>query len=183
VQVVLQAVRAARRSRAVAALAFLLAVAYPACGASEGDADEPERALATPQTEAMTSATPDSLRLRIDAPDSVRAGDPMTITLVVENVSGRALELYLRGRTIAFDLIVRAGDGSVVWRRLEDEIVPAILRLEPLGPDATLALEGQWDQRSNARTRVPPGEYSIIGELFTEGEPLQTPPRPLRILP
>lgn len=132
----------------------------------------------------MAATADDSLRLVLELPARVPVGAPVRIGLRVENVSGRPLDLYLRGRAIAFDLIVRrAEDGAVVWRRLEGAILPAILRLERLGPGEALQLEDMWDQRTNAGERVMPGAYSVRGELLTERDPLRTPAAFLRIEP
>jgi hypothetical protein len=125
----------------------------------------------------------DTLRLRIQAPEVVAPGERVPMTLRVENLSGGALDLYLRGRTIAFDLVVTRPDGSIVWRRLEGAVVPAILRIETLGADGVLELNDSWDQRSDTGARVPPGDYLVRGELLTEGEPLATPETLLRIEP
>ncbi|HUH13059.1 MAG TPA: BsuPI-related putative proteinase inhibitor [Longimicrobiales bacterium] len=131
----------------------------------------------------MPDATADSLRLRLRVPGRVAAGEPVSITLRVENRTERTLTLYLVGRVIAFDLVVEDRDGAVVWRRLEDEVIQAILRLETLPPGEALVLEDSWDQRSNAGEPVPPGEYRVRGELLTEGEPLAAPIERLTILP
>lgn len=129
----------------------------------------------------MAATASDSVRLSLELPDEVRAGEPVPIALRVENVANRPLDLYLTGRPIAFDLIVTDAEGSAVWRRLEDEVIPAILRIETLGPGDTLELERTWDQRTKEGEPVPPGDYTVRGELLTEDEPLTTPEKPLRI--
>lgn len=131
----------------------------------------------------MSSHSADSLRLRVEVPAEVVAGETVPIALRVENLTERTLTLYLTGRTIAFDVIVERSGGPRVWRRLEGEVVQSILRLDTLGPGEALVLEDSWDQRSNAGEAVLPGEYRIHGELLTEGEPLVFPAEPLRILP
>ena len=131
----------------------------------------------------MPPALPDSLHLTLGVPREALAGEPVPITLRVENVSGRALDLYLRGRTITFDIVVTDEAGREVWRRLEDEMIPAILRIDTLEPGATLELVEAWDQRSNLGEPVPPGHYRVHGELLTEEQPLLTPAEPLRIVP
>jgi hypothetical protein len=130
-----------------------------------------------------TGMISDTLRLGIAAPERVPTGEPVPIALRVENVSGRALELHLRGRTVAFDLVVFDADGRELWRRLEGESVPAILRLESLAAGEVLELTDAWDQRTGAGERVPTGVYQLRGEILTDGEPLVTPERPLRIDP
>lgn len=125
----------------------------------------------------------DTLRVSIDAPSAVAPGDPVPIVVRLANVSDRDLDLHLRGRTVAFDLIVAHTDGRVVWRRMEEQVVPAILRIEMLAPGDVLDLSDTWDQRSNAAVRVPPGDYVIRGEVWTEGAPLRTDEKSLRIGP
>jgi hypothetical protein len=88
----------------------------------------------------------DSLRLHLDVPDRVRTGEPVPIGIRVQNVSGGPLDLYLRGRTIAFDIVVSREPGEIVWRRLEGEVIPAILRIETLRPGEVLELSDVWDR-------------------------------------
>jgi hypothetical protein len=134
---------------------------------------------------AMTAAAQDSLRLRLDAPTEVRRGDVVPLALRVENVSDRPLDLHLRGRTIAFDIIVtRGSDASIVWRRLEGEIIPAILQLRTLAAREVLELRAEWNQRTNRGRRVAVGLYSMRGSLLTdEPMPLETAAVELRIVP
>lgn len=131
--------------------------------------------------ETDTRMSADTLRLQIEAPEVVVPGEAVPVLLRVENVSGGTLDLYLRGRTIAFDLVVSRADGSVVWRLLEGEVIPAILRIETLPPGAALELRGMWDQRDNAGEEVRPGSYTVRGELLTEDVPLSTPEGLVRI--
>ncbi|MBW3552393.1 MAG: hypothetical protein KY466_02720 [Gemmatimonadetes bacterium] len=174
-------------------LAALTALAAPAChggapAADDADADRVARDRPTaphppPDGTGMPSAPSDSLRLRVDVPDRVAPGDPVPITFRVHNVTDRTLTLYLMGRDIAFDVVVERTDGATVWRRLEGEVVQAILRLESLTPGEALVLEATWDQQSGAGSPVAPGEYRVRAELLTEGDPLLSPAAPLRIAP
>jgi hypothetical protein len=121
--------------------------------------------------------------LQLDAPGEVRRGAPVPMTLRVENTSGRPIDLVLRGRTIAFDIVV-ARDNDVVWRRLEGEVIQAIIQLKHLEPHEVIELHASWDQRSNQGRRVGPGLYFVRGELLTDtSTPLATPSVPLRIVP
>jgi len=122
----------------------------------------------------VPAAESDSLRLHIVVPERIASGEQMQVTFRVENVSGRPLELYLRGRTIAFNVIIMR-DGEVVWRRLDDDAIPAILRLEMLERGGILELTDSWDQRSAKGERVPPGEYTVRVELLTDREPIVSP--------
>lgn len=126
----------------------------------------------------------DSMRLEIVLPDSVRVREPVPVTLRLTNTGREPLTVYLQGRPIAFDLTVRNLDGTIVWRRLEGEVVPAILAVRQLEPGASLEFEEVWRQVSNAGETVPPGDYRVTGALPTDApEPLQTSPVVLRIVP
>jgi hypothetical protein len=162
---------------------LIAAVGLLACRpASQDGPDAAPFAERSPLPEpGVSEADSDSLRLSIELPAEARVGEPVPIAFRVENISARPLDLYLRGRTIAFDLVVSGADGSIVWRRLEGEIIPAILRIETLAPGTALLLEHTWDQRTNAGNAAPPGEYTVRAELLTETEPLATSPGRLRI--
>ena len=141
-----------------------------------------ERRAERPRGETVSAQQPASLRLEISVPTEVRSGSPVPIALRARNTGGAPLELYLRGRTIAFDIVVAREDGAVVWQRLHGQTIPAILRVETLAPGGVLELTDVWDQRTNAGQRVAPGRYTVQGMLPTDApEPLRTPPAPLRI--
>ena len=126
----------------------------------------------------------DSMRFEIVLPDSVRAGEPVPVTLRLTNTGHEPLTVYLQGRPIAFDLTVRRLDGAVVWQRLEGEVVSAILAVRQLEPGASLEFEEVWRQVSNTGEAVPPGDYHVTGALLTdEPKPLETSPALLRIVP
>jgi hypothetical protein len=130
----------------------------------------------------VSATQSDSLELSLEVPQQVRAGDPVRLTIRVENTSGRTLDLYLRGREIAFDVIVSNVTGDVVWRRLEDELLQAILRIETLQAGATLELSTTWNQRTSAGEPAPPGMYAARGQVLTEADPLNTTDVPFRIV-
>lgn len=130
----------------------------------------------------MSAVVPASLRLSIDVPAEVHVGEPVPITLRLENVGARPLDLYLRGRTIAFDVLVTRDDGRAAWRRLTGEIVPAIVQHVPLKGGEVLELRTEWDQRGNDGKPVGPGLYSAQGFLPTDAlDPLATDPVQLHI--
>lgn len=179
------AVREARRlgRPAIVFWPLVVGLAFACHDVRRAENDAPPSAEGSTSETDVASTPSDSLHLWLELPNRVRAGEPVPIALRVKNVTDRPLELHLTGRTIAFDLIVALEDGTVVWRRLEGEVIPAILRLETLGPGETLTLEETWDQRSNAGETVGPGTYTVRGELLTEGEPLVAPSVSLRIEP
>jgi uncharacterized protein (DUF58 family) len=125
----------------------------------------------------------DSVAFRVHAPSSVHVGEPLPIELVLTNRTERPLTLYLQGRPLSFDITIRREDGSVVWRRLEGQVVSAILAVRELGPADSLTFEAVWDGRVAGGHSVPPGRYQIVGSLRTDTpEGLTTVPAPLQIL-
>ncbi len=175
-------------ARSIGAFVFT-GIAYGACGSPRSGGDPiadtttaaAETAIASDSLRTVTVA--DSLRIEIVAPYEIAAGSRVPITLKLTNATTRPIRLYLMGREIAFDFIVTGSDGSVVWRRLEGQAVPAILRIELVEPAGVLELEDVWDQRTNEGRPVDPGSYSIRGLIPTDAEPLTTEPVSLRIHP
>ena len=129
----------------------------------------------------VTLPSSESLRLELDVPPEVRVGSTVPITLRVTNVGDQPVDLYLRGRTIAFDIIVRRDRGEVVWRRLDHEIIEAILRIETLAPNQVLELRADWNLRTTAGDPVTPGTYVAQGVLFTNGAELRTAPASIHV--
>jgi len=136
----------------------------------------------SPLATAVTEPAPDSLGLELVLPRRVGAGKPVPITLRVQNRTRHTIDLYLRGRTATFEVVVARPDGEVVWRRLEDEIIPAIVHLRALAPAERLELVTVWDQRTKRGRPVEAGEYTARGLLLVEGDPLETPSAPFRIV-
>lgn len=110
-----------------------------------------------------------NIRLALEIPGRVPAGSVIPITMRLENTSTAPVELYLRGRELTCDFLVTAPGGAIVWRRLEGEVVPAILRLEVLLPGRTIDFRDSWDQVGNSGELVAPGAYSIVGAVLTDG--------------
>lgn len=164
---------------ACAAFVVLASACRSDSAETRGAAVPPET---TPSATAVTEPAPDSLGLDLGLPPRVRVGEPVTFVLRLENRTPRALDLYLRGRTTTFDVVVARPSGKVAWQRLEDEIIPAILHLRTLAPSERIELEVVWDQRTRQGEPLEPGEYVARGQLLVEGEPLETPPVPFRIV-
>ncbi len=143
--------------------------------------DTPPPPEADTSPPAPTTVSSDTLTIALDAPATLPGSHTATITIRLTNPTDRTLELALRGREIVFDLIVSREDGVVVWRRLEGEVVPAILRLEQLAPGAQLSLEATWDGRDQRGRPLPPGNYLLRGEVLTDGAPLVTPEQRFRV--
>ena len=79
-------------------------------------------------------------------------------------------------------MIVRRPGGEPLWRRLEHEIIPGILRLETLGPGQVLELRAEWNLDAEGRAGVPAALYHLEGLLRTDGAPLRTETVTLRVL-
>lgn len=131
----------------------------------------------------MGDPTP-HLRLRLTAPERARVGSIVPFVIRIENVGEAALELYLRGRTIAFDILIRDESGAVAWNRLHGEIIPGIIQVKVLDSGETLELSHEWHQRTNRGETVVPGLYSAQGIVLTDGpEPLASGPTQFLIVP
>jgi hypothetical protein len=101
----------------------------------------------------------------------------------LENVGETSLELYLRGRAIAYDILIRNEAGAVVWNRLEGEIIPGIIQVKVLEANEVLELSHEWHQRTNSGGAVEPGVYSATGIVLTDGpDPFSSAPKPLLII-
>jgi hypothetical protein len=124
-----------------------------------------------------------SLRVEIDVPPRVAAGDSVPITLRATNAGTGLLELYLMGRSVTFDITITDSGGRVVWRRLEGETVPAILQVRVMAPGDSLQLDHVWNQQTNRGQSVEPGTYTVTAAIITDAQPLRTPTAPLRIMP
>jgi len=131
----------------------------------------------------MHAATDAALDFRILLPQAMAAGRPIPLLVRLTNTESEPADLYLFGRTVAFDVVVMREDGTEVWRRLEGETVQSILQLRTLGPAESLGLTDTWDGRTRDGLLVPPGEYLVQALLPMEGWSLTTPTVPLRILP
>jgi hypothetical protein len=125
----------------------------------------------------------DSPVVSLEAPPEVRAGEAVPLTLRVTNTGDRPLTLHLRGRPVAFDLVVSRGDGSIVWRRLEGAMIAMVLQVRTLAPGEALLLEDTWRQQTTRGARVPPGDYTVTAELLIDSPlPLRSSPSSLRIV-
>jgi hypothetical protein len=122
--------------------------------------------------------------LSLSAPARVRRGEPVPVAVRVSNTGTHPLELYLRGRSPTLDLVVRDTRGGIVWRRLQGEVIPAIVHVLVLQPGASFELRAGWDQTTAAGTPAPPGVYRLRGELLIDHrDPLETNPVSVEVTP
>jgi hypothetical protein len=115
-------------------------------------------------------ATPmEGVEVRLVVPRAVAAGDRVPISIRISNTAVAPVDLYLRGREITVDIVVSDSTGDEVWRRLEGEIIPAILQLKTLASGEVLELTYEWDQTSRRGERAPAGVYGIRAFVLTDG--------------
>jgi hypothetical protein len=158
---------------------FVLAAVMAAC-----DSDHRSGAAGrTGDSEMPMTATPDSVTAMLDGPQSARLGVPVTFVLRVRNEAAQTTTLYLRGREIAFDVVLTDTNGREIWSRLHDQVVQAIVRVEQVDPGQSIELRHTWNQHDNLGRPARPGEYNVQGLVLTDGAPIRTPARRMRILP
>ena len=140
--------------------------------------------LLAARAEAQSPMTAPPLRFDLVAPDSAPAGTPVPIVIRITNATGRPVDAYFTGREIAFDIVVRAADGAVVWRRLAGRAIQSILQVRTFEAGETVELRDVWRQQNAAGKPVAPGAYSVQGIVpGQEPEPQMTEVRRLRIVP
>lgn len=123
------------------------------------------------------------LQVRLEAPEAAAAGEPVAYAVVIRNNGSQSLDLHLQGREPIFDLRVTDEAGVTLWRRLEGQAVQAILRLDTLDPGKSLTLGDTWDQRDASGRILAPGLYTLQAEVPTDGQPLVSRARQLRVVP
>lgn len=114
------------------------------------------------------NATIDSLELKLELPREADSGSPMAAVLRVRNLTDRSIDLYLRGRTFTVDVIAQRTNGDTLWRRLEGEIIPAMIHHQRLVPRRSIVIPVAWTWTLGA------DEYQLQALLLTEGEPLRS---------
>ena len=117
----------------------------------------------------MTHSVDGYPRVTLHIPETAPVGSAIPITIRIENETAAPIDLYLRGRDIAFDVLVTGSGGEIVWRRLEGEVVQAILRLEVLLPGQAIEVRDSWDQRTKSGETVAPGIYAVVGKVLSDG--------------
>ena len=111
----------------------------------------------------------EGVQVSLVVPDTVRSGDKVPMAIRLTNTTTSPLELYLRGREITFDIVIRDLAGNEVWRLLQGDPILAILQLRALAPGETLELRHEWDQQTRLRGQAPEGTYTVRGDVVTDG--------------
>ena len=158
-----------RRSRAQAVLIASLLGA--ACAPAS---DEPRSGRPAPpglDSAAVTVLVGDSLQVALD----VRSEGSVRFMLQVRNVAPRQVALLLRGRSPTLDVEVRRAGGEIIWRRLEGEVVQAIVQVRVLEPGEVLQVAAEWDRRLSGGGSAAPGAYEAAALLLLEEGGLAAP--------
>lgn len=116
------------------------------------------------------------LDFTLAASPTARVGQRVPITLRLHNASDQPAQAHFLGRTIAFDIVVTAADGTIAWRRLGEGAGPAILQIRTLAPGEAMEWRDTW-------TPQAPGRYRVHGVLPSDGEPLTTAPADVVVSP
>lgn len=149
--------------------ALLLPLLAAGCG-DAGDAEPVDTFAAQVEARGGVPFAQEAAVVTLDVPQSAAAGTPVPIRIRLKNEAAAPLDLYLRGRDVTFDVTVTDSAGDVVWRRLQGEVVQAIVQLKTLAPNETIELVHTWDQRSHRGAQVPPGRYAIRASILTDGQ-------------
>jgi hypothetical protein len=169
----------ADRRRAARFVLMLPLLALGGCGGAGHNPEVEVHAQPSPVP------APAPLHLRLEAPDTVRAGRQVPLRLVLENRGETPIEVELVGSPIAFDLQVLTAGGEVVWSRLDGVPIEDILQPRTLAPGQAIVFADHWNQRDGRGRRVAPGPYRLRGVLPVVEVPAGwgTDPRTLTVLP
>lgn len=125
-------------------------------------------------------SAPSGVLVSLVAPDVVKVGTRVRFGLHVRNAGDQAVDLYLRGREPTMEVVVSDEHGRTLWRRLEGQIIPAVLQLHALAPGGELEVSAEWDLRVHGRP-IPPGRCVLHASLLTESQPLAAPVRSMDV--
>lgn len=146
------------------------------------------------------------MRLELESPPSVRAGDTVRFTLRLHNPGSAPVAVGLFAPVPDHDVLVTTLEGTRVWSRLGGRAVAAAQTVVTIRPGGSLTFEIPWDQTESPRrdpnpmTFGPPesdgiskggpvrtGSYVVTGRLTVQTAGFQgraiTVPRRLEILP
>ncbi|MCX8103306.1 MAG: BsuPI-related putative proteinase inhibitor [Candidatus Bipolaricaulota bacterium] len=129
------------------------------------------------------NTAPGVLTVTLDVPSEARAGKTILFQLKVQNTGQGLLSVTLGGRP-PYDFVVTTQDGAEVWRWSYGQAIQEILEIKTLKPGEHLVYTVEWDQQSNSRQPVGPGEYMVRGLLNVDPpHKVETEAKLLRILP
>jgi hypothetical protein len=107
------------------------------------------------------------LSARLEAPDTVRLSDGLTLRLLVRNDTDSQIMLPVSWEgDFAFDPIARDTEGRVVWHRLFGQYLSAVGVSRIIKPHETTTYRATWNLRDQGGVLVPPGAYRITSRLI-----------------
>ena len=123
---------------------------------------------------------PPPLKLEIEAPDSVRAGDTASLLLRVRNASGEPLDLWSGRPPHEFE--IRDSSGELVWSSLmgeaidshtgESRLLPGFRQSILVGidfePHEEVVLDAEWDTTTISQEAASPGVYFVTAIILGE---------------
>ena len=116
------------------------------------------------------------MELTLEAPARVTVGASLPLSLALRNTGAQPLTLSLRGRAIAFDFQVLDSSGAVVWERLHEQVVPAVIQAVTLAPGERRDFRHTFDLKGNDGVALRPGTYTVVGLLLRDQpDPLRSP--------
>jgi hypothetical protein len=115
------------------------------------------------------------LQVELVIPRRVNLGERAPISIVVHNRSDAAVDLILRGRTPTFDLVVSDSSDAVIWSRLQNEIIPAIIHVRRVAAGSAFEISDFWEPD------LERGTYNVRAELLLEDSRLSSEPVELEV--
>ena len=107
------------------------------------------------------------LSARIEAPDTVRLSDGLTLRLLVRNDTDSQIMLPVTWEgDFAFDPIARDAQGRVVWHRLFGQYLSAVGVSRIIKPHETTTYRATWNLRNSYGVPLPAGSYRVTGRLI-----------------
>lgn len=148
-------------------LFLVMTLFLTSCG--QGSDSQPVDTFAT-QIEARAGVpfAQEGAGVTLEVPPEVSVGEPVPIRILIRNETPSPMDLYLRGREPTFDIAVSDSTGAQVWRRLEGEVIQAIVQIRTVAPQETIELTDTWNQRSQRGDPVAAGRYTISATVLTD---------------
>ena len=117
-----------------------------------------------------------ALKLELDTPSGIHAGDTVSLKLTVENTADSPVQFSIGGTAETnyvggYDFVVTDGGSSEVWAWLKSGVSwEPILSAVILQPGARMQFEQDWSQEDLEGRPVEPGTYLVRAVLTGETE-------------